>query len=203
MHSVTTADHHLSSVVLLPPNDRCKAFHRICTTLVFTNCRMAATEGVHRKTIQQLVNHIVIGEAAFVTTMNTLANTIFSIDLVDHGLDSTTSLKELVWMTMEAASFKSVSDIFPVVKCLDPQGNKRRMVSIFQSMIHIFDREEVTNKDTDVLRNNDVLDALLNLSNDPANELTISDIHHLLIVSLIVHLCHMILNYCSHNIFYK
>ncbi|KAL8150481.1 hypothetical protein V2J09_020289 [Rumex salicifolius] len=177
MHTATAADHHLSSVVFLQPNDRWKALRRICTTL---KCSKSG----------EAVN---IGEAAFVTTMNTLTNTFFSMDLVDYGLESATSLKELVWLTLEVASVRSISDFFPMIKILDPQGNKRRATGYLCSMIQIFDRvirqrleqrKEATEMGVDVVHNNDVLDALLDLSDDPANELSHSDIHHLLIVSL-------------------
>ncbi|KAL8150484.1 hypothetical protein V2J09_020292 [Rumex salicifolius] len=193
--NVVFSDRH----VMHARDARWRVFRKICTTLVFNNERVEASLGVRRKALNQLMCYIQIcsksgevvniGEATFVVVMNTLTNTFFSLDLSDHGLHYSSKLKDLVSSTLKELKCFQVSDFLPILKILDIQGNKSRVKEYFDSMISIFDRIIKTRLElrksawTVTMQNNDVLDALLDLSGDPANEMKQSDVPQLLIVS--------------------
>lgn len=128
-----------------------------------------------------------IGELGFTTTLNLLANTILSVDLADATSEAAKELKEIVWQIMVEAGKPNIADYFPVLKRIDPQGGKRRMTSYFKRMFDVFDKvigerlqvRAVSNSD----KKNDMLDILLDLTEDKKEEMDLFLVKHLFLVS--------------------
>ncbi|KAH9777549.1 cytochrome p450 family 76 subfamily c polypeptide 5-related [Citrus sinensis] len=118
---------------------------KICNSHIFTTQKLDANQHLRRKRIQQLLAYaqencragkaIDIGQAAFNTTLNFLWNTIFSVDLADHSSDTAREFRDMVWGIMAEAGKPNLSDHFPVLKKLDPQGIRRRMTKHFGKML--------------------------------------------------------------------
>ncbi|KAK7847805.1 cytochrome p450 76c4, partial [Quercus suber] len=121
-----------------------------------------------------------IGRAAFITVLNVISNTFFSIDLAHYSSDlSGQDFQELVCVIMEIAGKPDIADYFPVLRLVDPQGAQRRMTICYAKLIEIFDR--IINERGPNARN-DLLDSFLNLAEDDNSELSHNDFKHLLLV---------------------
>lgn len=114
-----------------------------------------------------------IGRAAFRTSLNLLSNTIFSVDLANPNEDSAKEFRDLVWNIMVEAGKPNVVDYFPELAKIDPQSIRRRMTTHFGKVLHIFGRlidERVElRRLRNTLGNNDVIDILLNISDEHVN----------------------------------
>ncbi|GAB4834303.1 hypothetical protein Ancab_039974 [Ancistrocladus abbreviatus] len=191
----TVLNHHELSVVFLPPSTKWRALRRICTNHVFANSRLDATRDLRTKKVQQLLSYIKdcseagksvnIGEAAFNTSLNFLSNTFFSVDLADPSSETSREFKELVWAIMVEGGKPNIADFFSLLKVVDPQGFRRRTTILFNKLFTFFNRminERLQmRKTTGSAEINDVLDALLSISQGNEKEIELSNIPHLLL----------------------
>ena len=110
------------------------------------------------------------------------------MDLVDPISETAQEFKELVRGVMEEAGKPNLVDYFPVLRRIDPQGIRRRLTIYFGRMIEIFDRmikqRLQLRKIQGSIARSDVLDVLLNISEDNSNEIERSHMEHLLVVSI-------------------
>ena len=64
-----------------------------------------------------------IGRAAFITVLNSISNTFFSIDLAQYSSSALSrEFQELVCGVMEVVGKPNIANYFPVLCLVDPQG---------------------------------------------------------------------------------
>ncbi|KAA8521949.1 hypothetical protein F0562_012738 [Nyssa sinensis] len=122
-----------------------------------------------------------IGQAAFRTSLNLLSNTIFSMDLADPNSDMAQELKEVMCSIMEEAGKPNLVDYFPMLQKMDLQGIRRRLTIHFGRIIELL--EGMINQRLELKKvygyipSNDVLDTLLNITEDENQNDGIDRIH--------------------------
>lgn len=111
------------------------------------------------------------------------------MDLADPSSETAREFKETVWSVMEDAGKPNLSDYFPLLRKLDPQGIRRRLTYHFRKMILIFDRmihhRLESRKGDNYITTNDMLDTLLNISEEKKEDMDIIETQHLFLVSRI------------------
>ncbi|KDP25563.1 hypothetical protein JCGZ_20719 [Jatropha curcas] len=122
---------------------------RICSPYI-SNQKLDSNQVLLQKKIQELVDQVEescrlgaavdIGQVAFKATLNVLSTTIVSLDLSDSSSDAVRELQEVVSCIMEQAGKSNLADYYPLLRKIDPQGIKRRMVILFGKIFHLFDR---------------------------------------------------------------
>nr|DAD18627.1 TPA_asm: hypothetical protein HUJ06_020090 [Nelumbo nucifera] len=197
--SVRACNHHQVSMVWSPPSPQWRNMRKICNTEIFSSQKLDAMQGLRCQKVEKLVAYVRdnsragravnIGQAAFVTSLNLLSNTFFSVDLVHLGSDSAQDFKELIWAVMEDGGRPNLADNFPILRWIDPQGVRRRLSSHFQRLLEIFDEmidqrlqlrallASPTHND-----NSDVLDVLLNHTKDNASQFGRNELRHFILV---------------------
>ncbi|OWM71934.1 geraniol 8-hydroxylase-like [Punica granatum] len=119
-----------------------------------------------------------IGEAGFKSSLNLMRNTIISMDLADPNSESAKEFKELVWQIMVDAGKPNLADYFPVLKRVDPLGVRQRMTGYFGRMFDVFNRiinDRLQDREiSGFVRKSDMLDALLDLSEDKGGHGSVS-----------------------------
>jgi len=150
-------------------------------------CKLLAETHQSSVTGDQAVD---IGRAAFKTMLNLLSNTIFSVDLADPNSDTAREFKEIAWNAMKEAGKPNLADYFPVLKKIDPQGIRRRMIVHFGKLIDLFDhmisqRLKQRKVSGSMTSNSDMLDTLLNITEENSEEMDKSKIEHLFMVAII------------------
>ncbi|XP_043704646.1 geraniol 8-hydroxylase-like [Telopea speciosissima] len=194
--SIRVLNHHQGSIIWLPPSSRWRNLRKLCKYQIFTAQKLDANESLRRQKVRELLDHVSesaqvgravdIGQAAFTTTLNLLSNTIFSVDLVGPDSETGQEFKALVWRMVEEVGKTNLSDFFPILRPLDPQGIRRRMTiyarriyKLFDEMIdqRLYSRGSLPSPST---RNNDLLDVLLDHFHDSTSEFGRPDIKALL-----------------------
>ncbi|KAF6144595.1 hypothetical protein GIB67_006087 [Kingdonia uniflora] len=171
----TEKNHHEFAMVWLQPYSQWRILRKISNSEIFHSSRLNANQDIRHKKVRELMEHVnekcvsggavSIGEAAFVTVLNFLSNTMFSVDLGHLDSVSSQEFKAIVWGIMEEAGRPNLADFFPVLMHIDPQGVRRRMTNYFAKLDDIFDRiidERLQSKETQTTP--DVLDKLLEYS---------------------------------------
>ncbi|KAM4073276.1 hypothetical protein ACB094_10G006500 [Castanea mollissima] len=165
----------------------------ICKSQLFTHKILDANQNLRCKKVQELLadvhkscltnDAVNIGRAAFKTTLNLLSNTICSVDLAVPNSDMAREFKELIWNIMEEVGKPNLANYFPVLRKVDPQGIRRRMTIYFGNMIELFDslinKPLLTRKVPGSTRNNDMLDTLLDISEESTREIDKTQIERL------------------------
>ncbi|KAF5935515.1 hypothetical protein HYC85_026644 [Camellia sinensis] len=203
--NIQAQNHDQFSVAWMPISTQWRKLRKICNSHVFAAPKLDANQHLRHQVVQGLIAEVRescelgvavdICKAAFRTTFNLLSNTIFSMELLDdRNKDTVRELKEAVWSSMEHIGTPNLSDYFPVLKKIDPQGIRRQTTSDFGRLIVVFDRlidQRLELKKTQgCLSSNDVLDALLNISgDDQSDSIDRTHIQHLLLVSTLSNCC--------------
>ncbi|XP_064957839.1 geraniol 8-hydroxylase-like [Musa acuminata AAA Group] len=163
-----------ASMVWLPPYQRWRNLRRICKTELFTTRRLDSYRSLRRQKVQELMQYISdsaskgslvdVGRLAFSTTLNLISRTIFSVDLADLYGESSQEFKHVVEGILEEAGRANLSDYFPLLAKLDPQGIRHRSNKYFKRLHEIFDEHIVRrlhSKRDGTTARNDFLDELL------------------------------------------
>ncbi|KAL0314891.1 UNVERIFIED_CONTAM: cytochrome [Sesamum angustifolium] len=162
---------------------------------MFSTQRLDASLGLRQEKLQKLLQYVQeccadgravdIGEAAFVTCLNFISNTLFSVDFADYNTDSSQELKEIVHGFMRVLGSPNLGDYFGFLGLFDPQGIKRDSEFYMGKLLAIFDG--IIDKRVEASRNSqarktDLLEVLLEISGGNQAELTRKDMKHLLLV---------------------
>jgi Zn-dependent M16 (insulinase) family peptidase len=175
---------------------------------LFSNAALDANQDIRHKKVQELLAEtrqssltseaIDIGRAAFKTTLNILSNTILSVDLADPNSDTARKFKEIVWNIMKDIGKPNLADYFPVLKKINPQGIRQRMIVNGGKMIDLFahlisERLQLRKVSSSIL-NRDILDTLLNMIEENSEKMDKTTMEHFFLVSrYIITLCSFVI----------
>ncbi|CAL9153662.1 unnamed protein product [Musa hybrid cultivar] len=172
--AVRVLAHSEASMAWLPPCQRWRNLRRICKTQLFTAQRLDSYQSLRREKVQELMQYISdstskgllvhVGRVAFSTTLNLISRTVFSVDLVDLYAESAQEFKQVVEGITEEAGRANLSDYFPLLAKLDPQGIRRRSTKYFKRLHDIFDEQidrRLHRERDGTTARNDFLDELL------------------------------------------
>ncbi|KAM3701813.1 hypothetical protein ACJW31_05G203500 [Castanea mollissima] len=161
-------DHHKVSIAWIPANSQWRNLRKACATQIFVPQRLDATEALRLAKVQELVDHvnqscksdapIDIGQVVFTTVLNSISNTLFSIDMAQYDSNLSQEFRDLVCGLANAAGRPNIADYFPALRLIDPQASSKGFKE-----------------------SNDVLDSLLNLTDEDNSEISLVDIKHLLL----------------------
>ncbi|XP_030945627.1 geraniol 8-hydroxylase-like [Quercus lobata] len=185
--------HDEFSLPWIPVSTRWRNLRRICMEQIFSNKTLDANQAIRHMKVQDLLadthqsslngEAVDVGRAAFKTTLNLLSTTIFSVDLADPNSDTAREYKEIVWNIMKEIGRPNLADYFPVLKKMDPQRVRHRLAVHFGKILELFDRmvsqrlhlRKVCGSNT----NKDVLNTLLNISEENSEEMDKTKIERL------------------------
>ncbi|KAK7261772.1 hypothetical protein RIF29_28091 [Crotalaria pallida] len=174
-------NHKDYSLTFMPISPRWRLLRKICNGQLFSNKTLDGSQDLRQNKIQELLTHIHhcsikceavdIGSLAFKTTINLLSNAIFSVDLL-HSTGTAGEYKELATKIMIEFGKPNLSDLFPILKLLDPQGIRKRTADYTSKVMDIFkglinQRLKMREgKGFDNMEVNDMLNTLLNISQE-------------------------------------
>ncbi|KAJ1422939.1 Cytochrome P450 [Sesbania bispinosa] len=190
---ITTAyNHNHFSLVFLPVSPLWQDLRKICHNHLFASKTLDASQDLRRKKLQELLNDmhqssltgetVDIGRAAFKTCINFLSHTFVSQDFV-LSLDD--EYKNIVASLLKATGTPNLVDFFPVLKMVDPQGVRRDTTNYLTKLFHVLDSlidERMRLREgKHYVTNNDMLDTLLDISQENIHKMDKKKIRHLLL----------------------
>ncbi|XP_010540267.1 PREDICTED: geraniol 8-hydroxylase-like [Tarenaya hassleriana] len=192
--AMTVHDHSKHGMTWHDVSNKWRNLRKIGNNYIFTTVKLEARQDLRRKKVDELLQEVGnccregksvdIAQAAFRTTLNLLSNTFFSVDLADTSSENAREFKDAVKSIMEVVAKPNLSDHFPILRFLDPQGIRRETGVLCQKLLDIFDgilderlrsRKESDRRD----KNSDVLDTLLDIAEDKNMDLDLAGIRHL------------------------
>ncbi|MED6200793.1 hypothetical protein PIB30_088708 [Stylosanthes scabra] len=194
---VTSLDHHNYSLPFLPVCPLWKDLRKICNEQLFSHKILDLSQGLRRKKLLDLLNDmrkygqtgksVDVGHAAFRACINFLSYTFVSEDFVESVENG--EYKDIVSTLLKLTGTTNVVDIFPFLKIFDPQGLQRHTVNyltkFFHSLDKLIDKRLKLREDGNYVTNNDMLDALLDVSQDDSKRMDRKKIRHFLLDLLV------------------
>ncbi|KAM5568245.1 geraniol 8-hydroxylase [Rosa sericea] len=197
---VHACNHCEYSLPWLPVSQKWRNLRRICNSYLFATKVLDANKDNRRVKVQQLIddvdesmragNAVDIGRAAFATTLNLLSRTIFSVDLADPSSETARKFKDNIRGMMEDAGKPNLVDFFPLLRKLDPQGIRRRLTKyILETVVYfkgMIDQRLESRKGKHYVTSNDMLDILINISEEGNEDMDETQIEHFILDLFIV-----------------
>ncbi|CAN6676358.1 unnamed protein product [Malus baccata var. baccata] len=193
--AIRACQHSKYGMAWIPVSPAWRNLRKTCNTQLFATKILDANQANRHLKVQELISYVNesavngevvdIGRAAFKTSLNLLSRTVFSVDLADPHSAMAREFKDLVWGIFEEAGKPNLADYFPVLKKIDPLGIRRRLTGHFRKMLDLFDRLMMqrfeSRKALDYIMTNDMLDTLINISEEKNEDMDIDEIQHLLL----------------------
>ncbi|MED6196197.1 hypothetical protein PIB30_045164 [Stylosanthes scabra] len=177
--STRVLGHHKVSLVWSPICDHWRTLRKLCSTNIFSPQKLESTSKLRHKKVEELVNFvrtcstngegIDIGKVVFTTIMNSLSNTLFSMDFAQYGNgdgNGFQNFKGIVESVMIDFGKANVSDLFPLLRFLDLQGIRQRGEDVIKRLLMIFGDifdERMQLKTLSEEAYDDVLDSFINI----------------------------------------
>ncbi|XP_057435521.1 cytochrome P450 76T24-like [Lotus japonicus] len=188
-HSAQVYDNHKISIAWLPTNAKWRKLRKVCATKVFSPQVLDSTKVLRQQKLKELLDFVKeksskgepldLSEAIFSTVLNSISNTLFSMDLSHTTSDEKSrEFKSIIEGAMGDAGKPNVADFFPILRPIDPQGLHARMTSYFVKLAKIVDGiiEERMCSRADSKISNDVLDSLLSEIEETSSQLSRKEI---------------------------
>uniref|UniRef100_A0A1W7HBR8 Cytochrome P450 n=1 Tax=Scoparia dulcis TaxID=107240 RepID=A0A1W7HBR8_SCODU len=189
-------DHVPYSVIYLPVSSKWRNMRKILNSNVFSGHSLDGSKEIRCRKVEELVEScrsksrrgeaVDVGEAAFMTSLNLLSNTFFSRDVVDSFSNSSKEFKELIRKITEDNGKPNMSDFFPFLARFDPQGIRHRMTINVTKLLDLLQgliAEKLEKKKVEALDQHDakkdVIDVLLDISQQTPQEIDRKDVEHL------------------------
>ncbi|WRX23927.1 Cytochrome P450 - like 10 [Theobroma cacao] len=128
---------HEGSLITSQYGSHWRMLRRLCTTEFFVTSRLDAMQGVRERCVDRMVqfvegagangtNSVDVGRFFFLMAFNLIGNLIFSKDLLDTKSERGAKFFYHAGKVMELAGKPNVADFLPFLRCLDPQGIRRK-----------------------------------------------------------------------------
>ncbi|KAL3634165.1 hypothetical protein CASFOL_021219 [Castilleja foliolosa] len=190
-------NHSELSILFLPVGNQWRKLRKICREQLFSAHRLDASKGLRQEKLHKLIDYVQkcsdrgremnIGEAAFITSLNLMSATLFSVDFADFDSDVSQELKEAIEGVGTILGVPNVADFFPVFKAIDPQGIKRKSKFYFGKLLGMFgdiinQRLETRGEKDGYQKKSDLLEVLLDLKSLGSEyEMSCDEINHFLV----------------------
>ncbi|KAK4428935.1 cytochrome [Sesamum alatum] len=195
-----TLDHHKMSIAWLPAGKKWKVLRKISKEHMFSINRLDSSEGLRQEKLRKLLDYVHecclsrrvvdIGEAVFVTSINLMSATLFSVDFAGFDSGSAQELKETIIGVAKSVAAPNIADYVPWLKMIDPQGIKRQSEFYFSKLFAVLEsvisqRLQARSTQFGSPVEEDLLEALLDISQGSDYDFSCSEIKHLLLFKMI------------------
>ncbi|KAL8151834.1 hypothetical protein V2J09_021642 [Rumex salicifolius] len=193
--SLRAFNHNEHGIAILPVGDRWRTLRKIMTVQLMTSKSLDANEEIRMEKSRDLIARVNgcsrsgvavnIGQLAFDTALNSLSKTFFSVDMAEPDSTLCREMKQIMWELMFEVAKPNISDLFPALKFMDPQGIRRRMEIHFRKLFYLFDgivNKRLAEKDEGLPERGDVLDSLLKICRDKSEDFQLSQIPRFLLI---------------------
>ncbi|KAL1552546.1 unspecific monooxygenase [Salvia divinorum] len=143
--AVEACGHDKISMGFLPVASEWRDMRKICKEQMFSNQSMEASQGLRRLKLLQLLDFVRkcsdegravnIREAAFITTLNLMSATLFSLQATEFDSRATMEFKEIIEGVATIIGVPNFADYFPFLRPFDPQGVKRKADVFFGKLL--------------------------------------------------------------------
>ncbi|CAI8602342.1 unnamed protein product [Vicia faba] len=190
--AVAVLDHQHFSLPFMPACDLWRDLKKISKNHLFSSKTLDASYQLRCNKLQDFLcdidrssirgEAVDIGRAAFKTTLNFLSNTFFSMDFANSA-GETDEYKDIIENLVRVIGTPNLVDFFPVLSMFDPKGIKGISSTFLEKLLQIIDsyttKRLKIREGENYIPNDDMLDMLLNISQENGQKMDNTKIKHL------------------------
>ncbi|XP_024995400.1 geraniol 8-hydroxylase-like [Cynara cardunculus var. scolymus] len=192
--AVTALDNHDAAVLWIPPNEEWRTIRKALNTYLTHQHKLDTLRDLRQNVVEGMLDFlrdssrkneaVDIGKLAFAVALNQMSNTCLSQNVTSYDSDDIGGFKTAVKTLMEVDGKFNIADIFPVLKPLDPQNIRRQAKAAydwFDTVTEGFIKERLEHRESKLPRFGDMLDSLLDYSEENETEFNLIHIKTLLV----------------------
>nr|A0A0S1TP26.1 RecName: Full=Ferruginol synthase; AltName: Full=11-oxomiltiradiene synthase; AltName: Full=Cytochrome P450 76AH24; Short=SpCYP76AH24; AltName: Full=Ferruginol monooxygenase; Short=11-hydroxyferruginol synthase [Salvia pomifera]ALM25796.1 cytochrome P450 76AH24-like protein [Salvia pomifera] len=194
--AVHACDHDKISMGFLPVGAEWRDMRKICKEQMFSHQSMEDSQNLRKQKLQQLLDYtqkcseegrgIDIREAAFITTLNLMSATLFSMQATEFDSKVTMEFKEIIEGVASIVGVPNFADYFPILRPFDPQGVKRRADVYFGRLLgliegYLNERIEFRKANPNAPKKDDFLETLVDALDAKDYKLKTEHLTHLML----------------------
>ncbi|XP_076944921.1 cytochrome P450 76T24-like [Bidens hawaiensis] len=192
--AVTALENHDKAVLWISANKDWRTIRKALNTYLTHQHKLNTLGGLRQNMVDEMLeflnqsalkNELVnIGNLAFVVAVNQISNTCFSRNVTNYESEDIGGFKTAVKTLMEVDGKFNVADIFPILKPLDPQNIRRQAKAAYawlDNVVQGFINERLKHRELKLPRFGDMLDSLLDYSEDNVEDFNLIHIKTLLV----------------------
>ncbi|XP_042044405.1 ferruginol synthase-like [Salvia splendens] len=189
-HAMDVGGFSKFSIFFGPAGKEWRDKRKVCKEILFSERCLEESEGLRQEMLQKLVDHVEghcdrrdvvnIHDVVFMANLNLLLTTIFSITSPDTTMELMKIMKDFFSLFAP-----NITDYFPILKVLDPQGMKRKaklslgkLLAKFRDFLnHRLDHRRINPNN----KKQDLLEAIIDITQANDYNITTQDIPYLLL----------------------
>ncbi|KAK1376443.1 geraniol 8-hydroxylase-like [Heracleum sosnowskyi] len=194
--AINKLEHPSHAVAWLHTGEEWRLIRRVLTTFLTNFSKLDSLCELRHGVMQQMVQHVKnisntevgkgveIGKLVFTTALNQMSNTCFSTNVDEYNYQDSKGFKNAVAAIMEIAMKFNVADYFPLLKVFDPQRLRPMANAAYGCLEGLCDEyiyQRLHHKEKKLPRHGDLLDSLIDFSQENESDFTLKHIQVLLV----------------------
>ncbi|KAG6391330.1 hypothetical protein SASPL_149084 [Salvia splendens] len=196
VQAMEACGHKESSMSFIPMGDDWRDMRKICKEHMFSSQCLERSQQLRNQKLQQLLGYVQkcaeegravnINEASFITTVNLMSATLFSMQATEFDSSATMEFKEIMEGYGILLRVPNYADYFPILRPFDLQGVKRlaevnigRLLGLIEGYIN--ERIRIRRENPNVPKKDDFLDVIVDSLQAKDNKLTATQFNHLVL----------------------
>ncbi|GJX21582.1 geraniol 8-hydroxylase-like protein [Tanacetum coccineum] len=192
--AVTALENHDSAVLWISANDDWRSIRKALNTYLTHQHKLDTLRDLRENVVDGMLDFVRdseqkneavnIGKLAFAVALNQMSNTILSQDVTGYDSEDMGGFNTAVRTLMEVDGKFNIADIFPVLKPWDPQNIRRQAKAAygwFDKVTDSFISDRLKHRESKLPRCCDMLDSLLDYSQDHETEFNLIHIKTLIV----------------------
>ncbi|KAI3787619.1 hypothetical protein L1987_42217 [Smallanthus sonchifolius] len=192
--AVTALADHDAAVLWIPANDEWRTIRKALNTYLTHQHKLDTLRDLRQNVVDGMLGFlrdsgqkkadVDIGKLAFAVALNQMSNTCLSQNVTSYESDDIGGFKTAVKTLMEVDGKFNIADIFPVLKSLDPQNIRRQAKAAYDWFDKVTDgyiSERLKHRESKLTRFGDMLDSLLDYSEQNETDFNLKHIKILLV----------------------
>ncbi|KAI7994209.1 Cytochrome P450 76T24 [Camellia lanceoleosa] len=175
--AATGQKHHYLALVWISTVEQCRLIRRALSIYLTNQQKLDTLRGLRHKAVGEMIQHVretrdrslAIGELAFITALNMMSNTCFSVNVAGFESGEAQGFLNAVKTIMVVDGKFNIADVFPWLKPLDPQGLRTKAKVAYRWLDDVCDgfiTRRLKHRESNLPSYGDLLDSLLDYSQE-------------------------------------
>ncbi|GJS09962.1 geraniol 8-hydroxylase-like protein [Tanacetum coccineum] len=192
--AATAMNDHDSAVIWIQPNQEWRTLRKALNTCLTQKQKIDTLSSLRQNVMGAMLEFlresgrnnkaVDIGKLTFAVALNQMSNTILSHNVTSYDSDDIGGFKTRVKTVMEVNGKFNIADIFPLLKPLDPQNIRRQAKAAYSWLDTLIEgcvSTRLKHRESKLPRFGDVLDSLLDYSQDHEADFKLKHVNTLLV----------------------
>ncbi|KAJ0431256.1 putative geraniol 8-hydroxylase [Helianthus annuus] len=200
MPDVATAlDHPEAGILWMPPDETWRAIRKALNIYLTNPKKLHSNMAIRHNVVQGALDFlresarkrsvVDVGKLVFSVSLNQMSNTFISQNVINYNDSNSVERFKMAMDTVKKTHGKfNITDMFPLLKPFDPHNLRRQMKMahhLFDDVVEVVLRERLKHRELKMQRYGDMLDSLLDYSQENKDKFSLIHVKSLIVDSFL------------------